>query len=262
MNPICETMHHLARTFVTLAVLAILAISGFVGHAAEGVAKVQVIRKGKAESSIDGSTWKKLKGGAVLKPGSWVRTDRRAYVDLFVRQNGPTIRLTPSSTLLIKALSFTERDGGTDITTHLVLTQGSMLGAVKKLSIDSTYSVEIPAMKSAFRFHGGIYQLSVSGRLVARLDGMAIEHVRSGEEGKAEPVVIPGGKVFAFTAKGGEGKVVEPTSDEGIGMGLTECTGLPLPPEPNRDVPTRGEGLGVDPAKVGFNGPFPKAPAK
>lgn len=260
MKPIRKTSGHFGRTYVILAMLAILAVSGLVGHAAEGTAKVRSIHLGDCQFSTNATTWEPLKVGMMLGPGTWVRTDKSSVVYLFLGLNGPVLKVTPASTLHIKELLIEEVAGETNVTTVLGLTRGRVLGAMKQRATHLTYILELPAMDATFQLkQPGMYALSASGRLVAAAGELKIESYPSDLTGERQSTVIPAGKVFVLTGRAGTGKIVEPRTDEVFEPDPPVCL---LPPERPINVPTRGEGLGVDPAKVGFNGPFPKGPSK
>ncbi len=261
MNPIRKTAGHLGRTSVGLAVLAILVIAGSVGHAAEGTAKVQQVRGGVCEFSTNGTTWERLRVGMVLKSGTWIRTDVSAIVDLFLKQNGPVVRLAPSGKLSLKTLRF-EMRGNAEIslTTVLVLSQGSISGAVRVRSQDSCYRLETPTVVYLLSgANSARFGLSACGRQASFGDVLKAEYMSAGN-GVSQDVSIPDRQVFDPAASNGRGGIVDLTPGE---EPEAEVHFHPISnPENYVDVPTRGEGLGVDPAKVGFNGPFPKAPAK
>ena len=131
--------------------------------AQQGYAQAQSIRNGQAEYSLDGREWKELTIGLRLSSGAMVRTDTNAFVDLFLKHNGPVVRVTPDTLLILKKLYFETSDQETVIQTLLYLPQGRILGAVKKLSAFSTYEVLTPEDTVGIR--GTQYDVSANGRI-------------------------------------------------------------------------------------------------
>lgn len=211
MNPIRKTAGHLGRTFVSLAVLAILAVSGLVAHAAEGVAKVMLIRKGHAYYSEGGTNWSRLQVGMRLRPGTKIQTGSRTRVDLHLKKNGPVLQIYPTATVEVTKLAFESSDDEDVIDTEISLNYGLMVGAVKKLHARSSYRIRIPMGVLSLR-SGGVYQLRASGRLMA-YEQLTVVY-RPVDKTSSSTVTILPQKVFDPSANNGEGAVVEPSQEE------------------------------------------------
>ena len=84
-------------------------------QAGQGTARVQTIRGGSATYSDDGTNWKPLTIGMVLKPGNSIITDGSATVDLFLKQNGPVVRVTKATRLDLTNLTFEEGAEGEQV---------------------------------------------------------------------------------------------------------------------------------------------------
>jgi hypothetical protein len=193
--------------FLTKAVaygVAVAAVCSLVSsQAAEGKATVRSIRFGAAEYSDDGVTWKTLAIGNVLKTGQTVKTDAKAVVDLFLKDNGPVVRVTPATSLKLTTLTFEEAADETVITTELGLSNGRILGAVKKLAAASKYDVNTPVGTCSIR--GTQYDISVSGRATV-LEGTVVVRYTS-PTGAIGTFVVQVGQTFDPAANNGEGGV-------------------------------------------------------
>ncbi|MHB8519845.1 MAG: FecR domain-containing protein [Limisphaerales bacterium] len=141
--------------------VALLAVT-LVGtaQAKDGTATVRAVR-GTADFSTGGGTWEKLSVGKVLSSGATIRTAGESEVDLFLRQNGPVVRVTPDSTLGLDTLLFEDTGDETVIQTKLDLKNGRILGNVKKLAAASKYEVQIPSGVVGIR--GTDYDISANG---------------------------------------------------------------------------------------------------
>jgi hypothetical protein len=200
-------MKQYGRLFAKLVACGVAFVAATVvstTQAAQGTAKVQVIRNGSAEFTEDGSTWKKLSVGTVLKAGSTVKTDASAVVDLFLKANGPVVRVTPGSSLELTTLTFDQADGETVITTELGLSSGRILGSVKKLAAASKYDVKTPVGTCGIR--GTKYDISAAGRVLV-VEGTVV--VRYTVNGVQTTFVVQVNQVFDPTANNGQGAVTD-----------------------------------------------------
>ena len=107
-------------------------------------AKVMAV-KGKAQYSAAGGAWLPLELGKILSSGSVVKTFSDSQVDLFLKFNGPVIRVTADTTLGLTKLLYNESTRKVVIDTKLDLSSGRILGNVRKLSATSRYEVIIPS---------------------------------------------------------------------------------------------------------------------
>ena len=110
----------------------------------QGYAVVRAVR-GQAEySNWTGDRWRRLNVGWMLQSGASVRTLPDSEVDLFLKQNGPIVRVTPGTVLTLEQLSYQERPDETVIVTVLTVPKGRILAAVKKLAPGSLYEIRTP----------------------------------------------------------------------------------------------------------------------
>ncbi len=126
-----------------------------------GSAKVQSVR-GTAQFQEAGGPWANLTVGKILGPGAVIKTALGAVVDLYLKQNGPVVRVTEETTLSLEKLLYDETaDGGAVVQTLLDLKNGRILGNVKKLAAASKYEVKIPTGTVGIR--GTTYDISTRG---------------------------------------------------------------------------------------------------
>lgn len=167
-----------------------------------GSAKVQAIRAGGAQYSVDGVTYAPLQAGTVLQPGSTIRTDSMGIVDLYLGKNGPLVRLTPATTLALTALDLDAGAGETVIKTELGLSTGTVQGIVRKMSASSRYVVKTPVGTCGIR--GTRYQLSATGRTII-------------EEGVSDFSFTPPGATSPTRFEVQAGYMFDPTLNSGRG---------------------------------------------
>jgi hypothetical protein len=125
----------------------------------QGQAKVVAI-KGSAQYS-EGGALMALNVGSTLKAGAIVQTPAASQVDLFLGDNGPTVRVTEDTTVALSKLTLEKTGADVVIDTELNLTAGRILGRVKKTSDASRYEVKIPTGTVSIR--GTDYDISASG---------------------------------------------------------------------------------------------------
>ena len=124
--------------------------------------KVTAIR-GSAQYSEGGASWAVLEVGKILKGGAVIKTAADSSVDLYLKQNGPVVRVTADTTLALDKLVFEDTGSDLVIETKLNLTNGRILGTVKKLAKASKYEVQIPSGVVAIR--GTKYDISANGKI-------------------------------------------------------------------------------------------------
>jgi hypothetical protein len=215
-------MKHLGSLISKLAAGGVaLVVSAMLSSAQaqqEGTATVTSLR-GSAQYSDAGGAWSPLKVGKVLKAGSVVKTAADSQVDLFLKQNGPVVRVTADTTLGLDKILFDDTGAETVVETQLNLVNGRILGNVKKLAAASRYEVKVPTGTVGIR--GTEYDISASG----------IVHVVTGEV--LVTYVSPSGKVTTMNVKEGEW-FIPPTDAAGVPtIQTTPPTGWspePMPP--------------------------------
>jgi len=124
----------------------------------QGNAEVKAVR-GTAKYSSGGGVWVPLKTGTVLRPGAVIQTGVDSYVDLFLKQNGPVVRVTAETTLGLDKLNYDGAGNDAVIETQLDLQSGRIIGNVKKLSSNSKYQIKLPNGVAGIR--GTDYDISV-----------------------------------------------------------------------------------------------------
>jgi hypothetical protein len=174
----------------------------FSAQAAQGKAVVRAIRSGYADYSEDGKTWKRLVIGHVLRSGNTVKTDKNAVVDLYLGSNGPVVRVTADTMLELTTLTFEQTAEETVIDTELGMSNGRILGSVKRLAAASKYEVKTPVGVAAMR--GTQFDITYRAGVPMRLsvvEGSVI--VRFG----TQTFTVGVGQTFDASANNGQGGV-------------------------------------------------------
>jgi len=225
-----------------------LAISA---SAATGNARVDAVRAGNVKYSTDGVSWMDAKAGAVLNPGTTIKTDSLGVADLYLGKNGPNVRVTPDSEMTLKTLDIESGAGETIITTELGLKMGKIQGWVRKLSAASRYEVITPVGTVGIR--GGKYQVSARGE-VSIEDGEGF--VRYTAPGATAPTEqqIRAGYSFEPSLNNNRGGLIEtlPSVTEEITVAVSEFSGAA--PEGGEVAP--GTGYAPVPSWAALPRPF------
>jgi hypothetical protein len=82
--------------------------------------------------------------GMMFYEGDMIQTGVGSQCDLFLKMNGPVVRLLPDTILGLDKLRFKETQAKTVIETALILSAGRILGNVKKLAAESSYKIKMP----------------------------------------------------------------------------------------------------------------------
>lgn len=146
-----------------LACVTALALTSFVADLKaetmqQGSAKVRQV-KGHAQYSADSGAWIPLKVGTTLHPGASIQTAPESIVDLDLGENGPMIRIAPSSTVSLDKLIFAGTGLDSVIETRISVQNGTLMGNVKKLAKASKYEIKTPNGVAGIR--GTDYVVSV-----------------------------------------------------------------------------------------------------
>jgi hypothetical protein len=96
---------------------------------------------------------------------------------VWLRQNGPLLRLLPGTTLEIVGLRFSGAETNRLIETRLKLHEGRILAAVAGLAPGSLYEVETP--RGVYRARGTAFVVSAEGWLLV-IDGQVERQGASG----------------------------------------------------------------------------------
>lgn len=109
----------------------------------------------------DGAKSGSVTRGLFLHEDARITTSAGSYVDLFLGENGPFVRVTESSNLTLDRLAFRETGEEIVVETSLNLRKGRILGQVKRTSPASRYEVVTPTMVAGIR--GTDYDISADG---------------------------------------------------------------------------------------------------
>ena len=127
-----------------------------------GTGVVRSVR-GEVMVSEPGKEWREVKVGTILGLGAAVWTGADSRVDVYLGDNGPVIRVTSDSVLVINSLAYNKTGHDTVIDTQFFLQRGRLLGNVKKMAPNSRYEVRIP--KGILKVRGTDFNLSADGGL-------------------------------------------------------------------------------------------------
>jgi hypothetical protein len=135
------------RIPVAFGLVAAAAFGAVPVSAATNPAVVRNVQGSASVSKDNGKTWSDAALGQRYLPGYVLRTGPAGSVDLYLGEkgeNGPVVRATEQTELVINKLASKRGSVETIIETELNLTSGRILGNVKKLSDASRYEVIIP----------------------------------------------------------------------------------------------------------------------
>ncbi|MBM3839168.1 MAG: hypothetical protein FJ398_14615 [Verrucomicrobia bacterium] len=193
--------------WIACGVVAVAGLMATTTEAAVGRAVVRAVR-GTAQYSLQGGEFKTLTVGRVLGPTSIVKTGVNSGVDLFLGENGPTVRLLADTTLELKTLNIDRTGIDVVIETFLDLTTGTIQGNVKTLAAASKYEVKTPFTVCAIK--GTEYQISADGTVHA-ITGSVVVAYRVGQP----TVTVNAGQTFVPPAQPTAQPIIRPTrSDE------------------------------------------------
>jgi hypothetical protein len=174
---------------VSALVCAIGFLPGRAGADDAGPLAAKVVHlTGVVRYSMNGSSWKMLKAGAILKPGALIQTAKeKSSVDILLGEAEKSARNdraaweTPGANLVrlfedsaLEIRKITAKGSGTERAeeTELYLRTGQILGAVKRLPIGSHYEILLAnsaagAQPGVPEATGTVYVLKSSGALTA-----------------------------------------------------------------------------------------------
>lgn len=181
-------------------------LGSFMSQAEPVSAKVQAIRAGAAQYTADGVVWNTVQVGSVLWSGTTIKTDAAGVVDLNLGKNGPALRLTPDTTLVIQTLDLMQGEGEAIATTALELPNGKIHAAVRKLSASSKYEIKTPVSTCGVR--GTDVSCSSRGDFVVENGSGYTLYTPPGET-QANQFQVPGGYTFDPSLNNYKGGVYE-----------------------------------------------------
>jgi hypothetical protein len=186
MKPTEIPLKHLVLSLAVLA--AALWHSPLQAQALAGKGVVRAI-KGSANYSTDGVTFLPLKTGAVLPPGSVIKTAPASTVDVFLGSSAGIIRIEENSTLALDKLTLTDTGADTVVDVQLNLPEGTMLFNAGKLSAASKYEIKVPNGVAGIR---GTKGRVASTSYIVLLDGTLIfVYVPTGQQPVPYTLVAP-----------------------------------------------------------------------
>jgi len=156
---------------VTVLGLASLAFSQVLqAQTVPGKAEVRAI-KGVAVASTGAGPATPLKVGAILGPGTTVKTGEGSLVDLFLGNSAGVVRVTENTTLVLDKLTLTDTGADTAVEVQMNLPEGTILGTANKLSAASRYEIKTPNGVAGIR--GTRFRMS-SNSYIVLLDGTLV----------------------------------------------------------------------------------------
>ena len=188
------------------AAIMSLAIGAQAQVSKKGTAKVNGLR-GSAQFSKDGSAWSPLKVGTVLSSGGVIKTGPASSVDLYLKDNGPVVRVTPDTTLALDKLLFDDTGADVVVETQLDLKNGRILGTVKKLAAASKYEIKIPTGTVGIR--GTQYDVSTSGQVRVLEGQVLVTYLNT--RGEVTQYTVNAGQTFSPPATPGAAPIVGAT---------------------------------------------------
>ncbi|MBI2948680.1 MAG: FecR domain-containing protein [Verrucomicrobia bacterium] len=208
--------------WIACGVVAVSNLLATSTEAAVGRAVVRAVR-GTAEYSVQGGEWKTLAVGKVLGPTSSVKTGVNSGVDLFLGENGPTVRLLADTTLGLDTLNIDRTGVDVVIETFLDLKTGTIQGNVKTLAAASKYEVKTPFTVCAIK--GTEYQISADGT-VHVIKGSVVVAYRVGQP----TVTVNAGQTFVPPAQPTAQPTVRPTQPTEVPPSIPDVFDVVTPP--------------------------------
>jgi hypothetical protein len=185
--------------------VSVLLIAGSFTVQADNSARVNIKAvSGLATCSTNGTLFQPLHAGDVALPGSTIKTEAGATVDLILQDSGTVLRLLPDSTLLLAKLN--KQNAGEQLVsdTSLKLLKGSVIGSQRKLAVPSHFDIALPS--GVATIVGTEYVINADGAVSVLSGAVSINYNLPGNQGSVK-VSIPQG----FTFDPATGQVV-PTS--------------------------------------------------
>jgi len=220
-------MKHVGNYFSKAAVygVALVITSLMVSVQAQPKQGTAVVRAivGSADYSDNGQTWQKLSVNRVLKTGAVIKTAAMSHVDLFLKQNGPVVRVTADTMLGLDSLLFEDTGTDTVIETRLDLRNGRIQGNVKKLAAASKYEVKIPTGTVGIR--GTLYDISASG-IASCMQGSFVVLMPT----QTQPFTVNAGQTFMPAVTPGGTPTIVPSPTTGPNAPVLPPTILPPGP--------------------------------
>lgn len=232
----------LATSLVTISAVITTLIAGANAYAQSqpGRAEVRAVKGTAYYSPSAGAPMEPLKVGAVMGPGSTIKTGPAGTVDLFLGRSVGVLRVIENTTLGFDKLAFTDTGADTVVEVQLNLPEGTILGNVEKLSTASKYEIKVPNGVAGIR--GTKFRISATGYIVL-LDGTLI-FVYVAPGGNPVPYTLQAPPPVYFSPIEG----VKPAPEELIREVRNQLGGPPPPPAGQIGGGTRPLDVPRDPA--------------
>jgi hypothetical protein len=148
---------------------------------------------GNAVACTNSDAFFPLHSGDVAGPGSILKTDHDATMDLILQDSGTVLRMLPDTTLEFSRLN--KQPAGEQIVsdTSLKLIKGSVVGSQRKLAIPSHF--DIAMSQSVATIVGTEYVVSASGAVTVLEGAVSINYNLPKNKGSVK-VTIPQGYSF------------------------------------------------------------------
>ena len=203
-------MKQLGRFWTNLAASGCAVALAYAASANTGSATVQAIPSGNAQFAASSAEWQPLQVGTVLEQGSTIKTDANGVVQLYLGQNGPLLRIAPSSTVELALLKQVAGAGEAITTTRIKVTKGNVGGVVKKMSSASQYVVQ--TANGSFSVNGSKYAASATGRFTLQEGEATVVYTAPGSK-KSVTYAMTAGQTFDPAADRGNGAVLMTSAD-------------------------------------------------
>ena len=190
MKPFGSFTKSVAYGATLMALLSLCSVT----QAADGKATVSRV-VGNAEYSEKPGSWQTLSSGKVLGSGASVRTAGKSQVDLFLGNNGTSVRLIENTTLGLDKLSLSGSGVDVVVETMLDLRTGTIRGSVQQLAAGSKYEVKTPRTVFAINAVKGPteYQISADGTHHV-IEGSGV--VAYNQQNRITPFTVNQGQTF------------------------------------------------------------------
>ncbi|HTL72920.1 MAG TPA: FecR domain-containing protein [bacterium] len=148
---------------------------------------------GHATCSTNAVVFHPLHAGDLTTPGSILKTDADATVDLILQDSGTVLRMLPDTTLKLAKLN--KQKAGEQIMTEtsLKLLQGSVIGSQRKLAVPSHF--DIAMREGVATIVGTEYVINADGAVTVLSGQVSINYNLPGNKGSVK-VSIPQGYTF------------------------------------------------------------------
>jgi len=148
---------------------------------------------GHATCSTNAVVFHPLHAGDLTTPGSILKTDADATVDLILQDSGTVLRMLPDTTLKLAKLN--KQKAGEQIMTEtsLKLLKGSVIGSQRKLAVPSHF--DIAMREGVATIVGTEYVINADGAVTVLSGQVSINYNLPGNKGSVK-VSIPQGYTF------------------------------------------------------------------